>query len=211
MTTEMLEEFAQLGVATIYEASGRTGLIDLPLHQITPSARVAGVARTVLCAQDDNLMVHAVMEVVQVGEILVLAMPKAAPVALVGELLATQAKVRGVSGMLIDAAVRDAEELRDLGVPIWARFIRARGATRQNLGRLNASLEMGGSTIRTGDIVVMDTDGAVVVAQERSQTVLGASRARLAKEADLRQKFQSGILSVDLYGLRQQLGTTLTD
>jgi 4-hydroxy-4-methyl-2-oxoglutarate aldolase len=163
----------------------------------------------VLCAQGDNLMVHAVMAVAQPGEVLVIGMPEAQPVALVGELLATQALGRGVAGMLIDAAVRDAEELGRMGLPIWARYIRARGAERKTLGRLGVPITLGGTTIRNGDIVVLDADGAVVVAAERAEEVLEASRARAQREAALREKFAAGVLSIDLYGLRPQVESEL--
>jgi len=209
MRLEELRSFADLGVATVYEASGRQGLVDLPLHQLTPGSRVAGPARTVLCAQGDNLMVHAVMAVAQPGEVLVIGMPEAQPVALVGELLATQALGRGVAGMLIDAAVRDAEELGRMGLPIWARYIRAPGAERKTLGRLGVPITLGGVTIRNGDIVVLDADGAVVVAAERAEEVLEASRARAEREAALREKFAAGVLSIDLYGLRPQVESEL--
>src|SRR5690242_17252131 len=118
MTTLDYQEFARLGVATTYEASGREGLVDIPLHQIVPGSRVAGPARTVLCGQGDNLMMHAVLATVQPGDVVVLTMPEPAPVALVGDLLATQARAQKIAGLLIDASVRDVEELRALGLPI---------------------------------------------------------------------------------------------
>lgn len=209
LSSSELQEFAKLGVATVYEASGREGLIDLELHRIVPGSRVAGPARTVLCAQGDNLMMHAVLAVAQPGEIIVLTMPDVAPVALVGDLLATQALGCGVAALLIDAAVRDVDELREMGMPIWSRFIRARGPTRTTLGALNVPVLVGGATIRTGDILVLDGDGAVVVAAERAQAVLEASRARAVRESELRSKFESGVLSIDLYGLRGMLEEAL--
>ena len=186
-----MHEFARLGVATVYEASGRAGLIDIALHQIVPGSRVAGPARTVRCGQGDNLMMHAVLATVQPGEVLVLSMPEPAPVALVGELLATQALAQKVAGLLIDASVRDVDELRALGLPIWARFIRVRGATRTTPGEINVPVEVGGAQVRPGDVVVMDADGAVVVAHERADDVLAAAIAREKREADLRAKFHS--------------------
>ncbi len=202
MTAEALHTLAQLGVATVYEASGREGLVDLPLIQLTPHSRVAGPARTVLCAQGDNLMVHAVMAVAQPGEVLVIGMPQPEPVALVGELLATQAKARGVAGLLVDAAVRDAEELAALGVPVWARYIRARGAERKTPGRLGVALEVGGAVIRNGDIVVLDADGAVAIPAERAPAVLQAALERARREEGLREEYRQGVLSIDRYGLR---------
>src|SRR5437660_11714742 len=126
MNTLDVKPFADYGVATVYEAAGRVGLIDVPLIQLIPGSRVAGPARTVRCGQGDNLMVHAVMEQVQTGEILILTMPEPEPVALIGELLATQALVRQVAGILVDASVRDTEELQALGLPIWTRVTHGR-------------------------------------------------------------------------------------
>lgn len=194
--------FARYGVATVYEAAGRAGLIDVPLTQIIPGSRVAGPSRTVRCGQGDNLMVHAVLDTVQPGEVLVLTMPEPQPVALVGELLATQAKVHQAAALLIDASVRDVEELQELGLPIWTRWIRVRGATKTLVGSINEPVVMGGATIAPGDIIVLDADGAAVVPIQRASQVLEASQARMEKEAALRKKLEAGALSYDLHGLR---------
>jgi 4-hydroxy-4-methyl-2-oxoglutarate aldolase len=195
-------ELARLGSATVYEASGREGLVDVELRQIVPGSRACGRARTVRCGQDDNLMVHAAMARLQAGEVLVLTMPEPAPVALVGDLLATQAQVRGAAAILVDAAVRDSEELAGMGLPVWARWIRTRGATKDVVGDLDVPVSVGGQAIRPGDLVVLDADGATVVAAERAEEVLEASLAREQKEAAKRAQLQSGALSYELDGLR---------
>src|SRR5713101_3300618 len=197
-----MKQFAQYGVATVYEATGRSGLIDVPLIQIVPGSRVAGPARTVRCGQGDNLMVHAVLDQVQPGEVLVLTIPEPEPVALVGELLATQALVRQVAALLIDASVRDTEELRSLGLPIWTRWIRVRGATKTKVGTINEPVVIGGATIAPGDIVLLDADGAVVIAAQQAARVLEAAQARQAHETALRSRLQAGALTYDLHGLR---------
>jgi 4-hydroxy-4-methyl-2-oxoglutarate aldolase len=202
MNAETMQQFAELGVATIYEAAGRRGLLDIPLTPIIPGSRVAGPARTVRCGQGDNLMVHAVLEQVQPGEVLVLTMPTPEPVALVGELLATQAQVHQAAALLIDASVRDITELQTLGLPIWTRWIRVRGATKQLVGTINEPVIIGGTTIATGDIIVLDADGAVVVASQQADHVLTAAFARQKRETALREKLQAGALSYDLHGLR---------
>jgi len=202
MNREQLIRFSELGVATVYEAAGREGLVDAPWIQVVPQSRAAGPARTVLCGQDDNLMVHAVIEQIQTGEVLVLSMPEPAPVALVGELLATQVKVRGAAAILVDASVRDVNELVELGLPIWTRFIRVRGATKTKIGELNTTILVGRAQISPGDIIVLDTDGAVCVKQERAEEVLHASEERLRREAALREKLLAGEMSYDLHGLR---------
>ena len=196
------DELARLGMSTVYEASGRRGLIDISLVQVVPGSRAAGPARTARCGQDDNLMVHAAMSRLEPGEVLVLTMPDPAPVALIGELLATQAQQRGAAGILVDAAVRDVDELAEMGLPIWARWVRSRGADKNVVGQLDVEVQVAGARIRPGDIVVLDSDGAAVVEQERVEEVLGASRDRAERERVKREKLQGGALSYDLDGLR---------
>ena len=197
-------ELGELGAATVFEASGREGLVDLDLHQVIPGSRAGGPARTVRCAQGDILMVHVAMDRLEPGDVLVLTMPTPEPVALLGELLATQAKVKGAAAVLIDAAVRDTEELRELGLPVWARWIRVQGANRDEAGAIDEPVQMGGASIESGDAVVLDSDGAVVVARERIGEVLEASRERAENEREKREQFRSGVLSYDLYDLRRR-------
>jgi len=191
-----------LASATVHEAAGRSQVVDLDLVQVIPGSRAAGPARTVRCGQDDNLMVHAAVAEAQPGEVLVLTMPEPRPVALVGELIGTQMLGRGVAAVLIDAAVRDVEELRELGLPVWARWVRVRGAEKQTPGTIGEPVVVGGATIRQGDLVVLDTDGVVVVEAERVDEVLAAAREREGREDEKRSKLQAGELSYDLDGLR---------
>jgi 4-hydroxy-4-methyl-2-oxoglutarate aldolase len=198
-------ELARLGTATVYEAAARTGLVDLDLHRIVPGSRAAGPARPILCGQADNLMVHAAIAHANPGDVLVLTMPVPRPVALVGDLLATQAKARGVAGLLIDGSVRDVEELVEIGLPIWARWIRVRGAAKDVPGTIDEPVIVGGARIAAGDTVVLDADGAAVVAQERVEEVLEAAKRREEKERVKRAKLQAGELSYDLDNLRARV------
>jgi 4-hydroxy-4-methyl-2-oxoglutarate aldolase len=198
-------ELARLGSATVYEAAGREGIVDAPLHRIIPGSRAAGRARTALCGQDDNLMVHAAMASLEPGDVLVLAMPEPAPVALVGDLLATQAKARGAAAILVDGAVRDVDELVELGLPIWARYVRIRGAAKDVVGAIDESVTVGGQAIAPGDVVVLDGDGAAVVPQGRVEEVLAAAIERERREAGKRARLQAGELSYDLDGLRARV------
>jgi len=195
-------ELAALGVATVHEAAGRTGIVDLPLTRVVPGSRAAGPARTALCAPGDNTMVHALVAHARPGDVLVLTSAEPAPVAFVGDLLATQARAQGVAAVLVDGAVRDLDELADLGLPIWTRFVRAQGATKGEVGKLDVPVVVGGVEIRPGDLVVMDGDGAVVVPTDRVEAVLSAARERADKETAVRPRYRDGELSYDLQGLR---------
>jgi len=195
-------EIARLGVATLHEAAGRTGIVELPLTRVVPGSRVAGPARTALCAPGDNTMVHALVAHARPGDILVLTSVEPAPVAFVGDLLATQAQTQGVAGILVDGAVRDLDELAELGLPVWTRWVRAQGATKGDVGKLDVPVVVGGVEISPGDLVVMDCDGAVVVPADRVDEMLPAARERAEREAAVRQRYRDGDLSYDLQGLR---------
>ncbi len=199
------DALAALGSATVYEAGGRRGYVDADLVLVPPGSRAAGPARTVRCGQDDNLMVHAAMASLEPGEVLVLTMPEPRPVALVGELLATQAKAHGAVAVLVDAAIRDRGELAELGLPVWARWVRVRGAAKALAGEIGGTVTVGGATIRHGDVLVLDADGVAVIESERVDEVLAASRERAAKESVKRAQLADGALSFDLDGLRQRL------
>jgi 4-hydroxy-4-methyl-2-oxoglutarate aldolase len=203
--SEPFDELAGLGSATVYEGGGRRGYVDVDFVQIIPGSRAAGPARTVSCGQDDNLMVHAVMAEAQPGEVIVLTMPTPRPIALIGELLATQAKAHGAAALLVDASVRDVEELQELGLPVWARWVRIAGATKDEAGTIGEPVEVGGATIRQGDIVVLDADGVAVVEHERLDATLQAARERAEKERVKRGKLEAGELSFELDGLRDKL------
>ena len=200
-----LDELARLGVSTVHEAFGRRGLIDVDLIQIVPGTHAAGPARTVACGQGDNLMVHAALARVEAGDLLVLTMPKPAPVALLGELIAIQALHRKVSGVLVDAGVRDVEQLAVLGLPVWARWVRAAGATKDVVGAIDETVTVGGIRIEPRDVVVLDADGAVVVPRSQVAQVLGAGHEREDREAKAREQYRRGALTYDLGGLRAKV------
>jgi len=199
-----LETLARLGSATVYEARGRQGLVDVDLIQLVPGSRAAGPARTVLCAQDDNRGVHELCAHIEPGDVAVLAMPEARPVALIGDLLVTQLQRAGAVAILCDASVRDVEDLRAMGIPIWTRWIRARGAGKDARGQVGADVEIGGTTIRNGDVVILDADGAAVVPADEVERAAELALAREQKEQGLRARWQAGEQSYDAYGFRAE-------
>ena len=104
--------------------------------------------------------------------------------------------------MLVAASVRDTEELAQMGLPIWAQWIRVKGATKDKVGELDVPVTVGGQVIEPGDIVIADADGVAVVPVARVEEVLEASKAREEKEAVKRAKLQAGALSYEIDGLK---------
>ena len=199
----VLRTLARLGSATVYEAAGRLGVVDIPLQQLIAGSRVAGPALTVMCGQGDNLMIHGAVDQARPGDVVVVTMPQPEAFGVIGELLATQFQVRGVAALLVDGAVRDVEDLRSMDLPIWTRHVRIRGAGKQVVGTIGAPITVGGASIATGDVVVLDADGATVVTRARVEDVVQASLDREEREHVMRVRLQSGELSLDIHGLRK--------
>ena len=151
------------------------------------------------------MMVHAAVEVVQPGDILVVAPTTPSIHGMFGELLATSLMSRGCRGLVIDAGVRDVAELREMGFPVWSRAIHAQGTVKETPGSVNIPVTVGGVEIAPGDVVVADDDGVAVVRRGDAASVLESSKERIEREVETRRRLESGELGVDFYGLRGKL------
>jgi 4-hydroxy-4-methyl-2-oxoglutarate aldolase len=201
---DVLAELGAAGVATVHEAGG-AGLLDPGIRPIQEGARIAGSAVTVSCAPRDNIMIHAAVEVIEPGDILVVSTTSPSTNGMFGELLATSVMARGCAGVVVDAGVRDISDLRRLGLPVWSRAVHASGTVKATPGSVNIPIVCGGATVGPGDGVVADDDGVVVVERERAIEVLEAARERLKRETEVRARLAAGELGVDFYGFRGRL------
>jgi 4-hydroxy-4-methyl-2-oxoglutarate aldolase len=201
---EVIAGLATAGVATVHEA-GAGLLLPPEVGPIQQGIRLAGSAVTVMCAPGDNLMIHAAVEVIEPGDILVVATKSPSTHGMFGELLAVSVRSRGCAALVIDAAVRDIADLREMGFPVWARAIHAAGTTKTGLGSVNLEVDIAGITVGPGDVVVADDDGVAIVERERAREVLTAAHQRLEKEEETRSRLASGELGLDIYGFRQRL------
>jgi 4-hydroxy-4-methyl-2-oxoglutarate aldolase len=192
------------GVATVHEA-GAVGLLDPGITPIQQGASIGGSAVTVSCAPGDNLMVHAAVELIEPGDVLVVTTTSPANNGMFGELLATSVMTRGCAGVVVDGGVRDVSDLRRMGLPVWSRVVHAAGTVKATAGSVNLPVSCGEITIRPGDVVVADDDGVVIVGRERAPEILEAARARLQRENQTRGRLASGELGLDLYGFREKL------
>ncbi|HEX6219609.1 MAG TPA: 4-carboxy-4-hydroxy-2-oxoadipate aldolase/oxaloacetate decarboxylase [Acidimicrobiia bacterium] len=200
-----MSELGDAGVATVHEAAGRIGLLPPRIRPIQRGVTISGPAITVSCPPGDNMMIHAAVEVVEKGDILVVALEGPSTHGMFGDLLATSLQARGCRGLVIDAGVRDTAELREMGFPVWARSVHAQGTVKESAGSVNRPVRFGDLTVHPGDVVVADDDGAVAVPRIDAAKVLEAARERLAREETVRQRLRDGELGVDFYGLRERL------
>jgi 4-hydroxy-4-methyl-2-oxoglutarate aldolase len=195
----------RLGVATVHEAQGRSGLMQPHMRPVWRGARVAGSAITALCHPGDNWMIHVACDVLQEGDILVVACSSENTDGGFGELLATSLKALGAKGAILDMGCRDAADIRAMKFPAWSRAISAKGTVKASLGSVNLPVVCAGVSVRPGDVVVADDDGVVVVPRLDALKVAAAGEEREKKEATNRARLQKGELGLDIYDMRRSL------
>jgi 4-hydroxy-4-methyl-2-oxoglutarate aldolase len=203
--TEAVKILKELGVATVHEAQGRTGLMRPYMRPIYPAARVGGPAVTVVCQAGDNLMIHAAVEFCQPGDVLVVTTTSESTDGMFGELLATSLVAHGVQGLVIDAGVRDVAELTAMDFPVWSKAVSAQGTVKSTAGSVNVPVVCAGAGVSPGDVIIGDIDGVVVVPRAFAAQAARASQERVAKEEKARAKLKAGELGIDFYGLRAKL------
>jgi 4-hydroxy-4-methyl-2-oxoglutarate aldolase len=160
---------------------------------------------TVSVPPGDNWMIHVAVEICGEGDVMMVAPTSPSLAGYFGELLATALTVRGVRGLVIDAGCRDVAALREMGFPVWSRYVSAQGTVKESLGTVNLPITCAGQSVEPGDVVVADDDGVVVVASNEAEGVLEASRQRESREEALRTRYQKGELSLDVHSMREEL------
>ena len=189
---DVVRRAAEFASSILADVAGRRGALHGRIAPLAPTMRFAGPALTVEVRPGDNLMIHAALAIAQPGDVIVVDGKGDLTSALMGEIMCQQAARIGVAAVVIDGAVRDAEAIRSLGLPMYACGLNPNGPTKLVPGRLNLPISIGGVTIEPGDLVVGDGDGVTVIERAKVASLLPLAEEKVAAETKRIADIRSG-------------------
>lgn len=181
----LVEAFAKLPVANVSDSMSRVTAGGPTLRPMHGSGGMAGVALTVRSRPGDNLMLHKAIDMAGPGDVIVVDAGGDLTNALFGEMMLAYAIRRGVAGLVLNGAIRDADAIRETNHPVYAAGVTHRGPYKDGPGEINVPISLDGMVINPGDIVIGDGDGVMCVPLEVAEDVLKLAQAK--QEAEARQ------------------------
>ena len=179
---EVVRGASQFAASILADVAGRRGALDGRIAALTPQTRLAGTAFTVEVRPGDNLMIHAAMQLAKPGDVLVIDGKGDTTCALMGAIMMNACVKLGIAGVVIDAAVRDREEIVALGFPVYSVGTNPNGPTKFVPGRLNHPISVGGITVHPGDVVIGDGDGVTILERAKAAFMLDLAAKKVADE-----------------------------
>jgi len=163
---ELIAKYREYETPDISDMLNRLYTMHSEIHNIVNDAPLIGSACTVKVYPGDNLMVHKALDVAKPGDVIVVDTGGNRRNAVIGDLVATKAKHRGIAGFVIDGLIRDLPGVIEAGLPVFARGVTPIGPLHRGPGELNYTISCGGIVVNPGDIIIADTMGVVVVRKE---------------------------------------------
>ncbi|TQM36755.1 RraA family protein [Pseudonocardia cypriaca] len=181
-----IRRLGEVPTANVGDALARMTVID-GIRLVTERCELLGNALTVDVRAGDNLAIHRALDDAHPGDVLVVNGHGDTTRALIGDLIGEIMISAGVTGAVIDGAVRDVRALSELGLTVYARAVTPAGPFKDGPGSIGVPVAVGGVVVAPGDVIVGDADGVVVVPRRRVEEVLGSVDGIVAKEEALRQ------------------------
>lgn len=190
----LIEEIKNFSTPALSDGLNKFGAMDAGIKPILDSAKIAGPALTLRLRPGDNLMLHKAMGELRKGDVLVVDTGNSRSCCIMGELLATAAIQAGAAGIVIDGGIRDILELRERGYPIFYRFICPNVGDKDGPGEIGIPISCGGVPVRSGDIIVGDANGVVVIPPHLAEQVMEDARKKLSYEEKRMQDILNGVI-----------------
>ncbi len=188
---DVVRRAASYQAAILADVAGRRGTLHGRIAPVSPEMKCAGPAFTVEVRPGDNLMIHTAMTMAKPGDVLVIDGKGDRTCALMGAIMINACRQLKLAGVVIDAAIRDSLELRELGFPVFAVGANPNGPTKFVPGRINWPISCGGIAVAPGDLIVGDADGVVVIEREKAASLMEAAQKKVddetARIADIKQ------------------------
>lgn len=169
---DIVKQYSQFETPDISDMLNRMYALCSGIRNLSTEDTICGPACTVKVFPGDNLMVHKVLDVAKPGDVVVIDAGNSAQNAIVGDLICSKAKHRGIQAFVIDGLIRDITDVQEVGLPVFARGITPIGPLHRGPGEINYPISCGGIVINPGDIIVGDKSGLVVVRQEFAEDTL---------------------------------------
>lgn len=201
LTNEVRQRLLELPGGNIADSNPTGGVMDAGIKPIDPAWKMIGRAATVRCAPGDNLALHRAIARAEAGEVLVFSCAGFCGAGHFGDMMAHACQARGVAGVVIDGACRDGEDLRRLGLPVFARALSPAPTSKSHLGELGVPVIAGGVVVRPGDVVFGDCDGVIVVPREAEDEVFERALAKHERERHVLEELAGGRTTLEVYGL----------
>ncbi len=199
----LIAEFAKMVTPHLSDSMERLYAGGPQLRPMHKEGKLAGPAFTVKTAAGDNLLVHKALDTARPGDVIVVDAGGFAEQAIIGELMMSRARQRGIAGLVIWGAIRDSAEIGAGSYPVYACGVTHRGPYKDGPGEINVPIAIGGMAVNPGDIIVGDADGLVAVPLEMAEQVLASAKAIVAKEAAAMKQILAG--TVDRSWVNQAL------
>ncbi len=200
---ELVAELGKFGTPTLAEVSTEVVALSPTIAPLFRPIQLAGVVYAVQLGPQDNLGAHFAVAEAPAGSVLVITTGREVRVGFWGEVLTEAALARGIRGLVTDGAVRDVRAIRERPFPVFCAGVAIPGTVKKSAGRLNEPVTVGDVTIRSGDLILGDDDGVVVVPRDAASYVLERAKARTEKEIAFIKRLREGELTIDLYDLRR--------
>ncbi len=201
LSDEELDAWTGAEAAGVSDCLERSMAMDGGISPLDCSMHLIGQARTVRCMVGDNGALHAAINMVRSGEVLVVDAQGFLGRAVWGGLMTQAAIRRGIKGLVVDGAIRDRSEITDLGFSCFARGSVPAGPHKGFGGAIDCSISCGGVAVHPGDLVVADADGVTIVPLDRVKATLSAYKQLKEKETKTLAALNDGGTLADVYDI----------